>query len=575
MDFITYVPFVAGPAFRPEVGRWCCLEPNQVERWLAKRTEIVLDTETTGLEVISRKDRAFIVGLYDFHKSECAVVPLPDVRDREEFRLSLHKWSGTRDNSAIYGHNLRFDAHALGMPYYFSGAYDTMVAHYGTSTASLHGLDPLARIYRWPKKATLPELKAGKGPELLNTSGGRERLFLYLLDDLLFTAELVAKVRPASCFWEDMELEAALYRMERLGVEVNGGRLGELHNKVGMQARFTKEAIEGQYGFRGSLTSPKQIGDYLVSQGVQLPKSKKGNQWSTDSKTVLMPLADGGNPFVIDLLEWRRLYKLETAFLRPLNGARRVFPSIRSTSTATGRLSYASPNLQQIPARTELGKELRCCFATGGYVSVCDYSQIELRVAAALSGEPGLIEAYKKGEDVHEIVAKAASLPSRFAAKEINFGLLNNMGARRLAVSLKCSVEEARAYLNRYNYQFLELANWRRAVVEQAKRHGCAMTEAGRARMYGVDDNYSTAVSVRVQGTAAEIMRRAVLLAHQSGLEPILTVHDELVVRDNSKGEAGKELRGLMERAAQEVLPTAPFSFPVSLGHGVSWGDAK
>jgi DNA polymerase-1 len=554
---------------------YCRPNPQQLHALLnaaPEGTPWVIDTETTGLEVRGpgAKDTAVWVGLLPLNGSIAVIL------DRGIFDL-------VRDRIAelqLIGHNVRFDLHALDF-HPKKPPIDTMAAPYFGNMAASKSLDFLAAKRGYPKLATPHELKTGQIEKL-----PFETLAAYLADDVLFTERLYREQEKFIRHFkleDDFALERAVFNMEQRGVILDEQRLRAARNLAKTDIAAAKLRLTSM-GFpaTANIDSPTQIAAWLIENGRRLPLTPSGKPKC--DKFVLQDLADKGDTFAEVLINYRRLTKLDSAFLSKLpeharNG--RIYPSINTMLTRTGRFSYSDPNLQQIPKgrNLPLAKEIRQCLTGEGGVSVADYSQVELRVAAALSKEPVLLEAFAAGRDVHrEVAAKMlgkspdqVSDVERFGAKAVNFGILNGMGASRLAVELKSSVAHAAGFLEEYRSAMPALTQWMFDLWERAETDRIAYTCSGRTRIFGEGESTRPAVSVLVQGTAAELMRAAIVFADESRLRPILAVHDELVIEGQGHE---RELAEAMRYAAESRFPEALYgvSFPADGFSALTWG---
>jgi len=288
------------------------------------------------------------------------------------------------------------------------------------------------------------------------------------------------------------------------------------------------------------------------------------------------------------VIDYRKVTKLRSAFIEPLPRMAQdgiLYPRTNTTRTRTGRFSCDTPNLQQIPKRGPLGKALRGCMTSPNNdgVIACDFAQVELRVAAAFADEPVLLEAFAEGRCPHtEVAAKMTGKATgevtpdeRFKAKAVNFGILNGMGAKRLAFELKSDKKTASRFLKDYKRNLPKLNDWMEGVWREAEEFRVAKTVAGRTRIFTSNEETRPAVSVIVQGSAAELIRHSLVAAHDAGLEPLLTVHDEILVGTADEAKAEK-LRQVMEHAANsayaDVFGSVKFLAEASLGR--TWGDA-
>lgn len=480
----------------------------------------------------------------------------------------------------LVGQNLRFDLHAADLTPRQTWV-DTMNMKYFMGTTALKGLDHQAAMYGMPKIATPDAIKKGRLLEMPD-----EAVMEYLADDVFTTGivyhSTIDKYEAAAPAWE-WDLEATLYAMERRGVRVLRDRLHELRREVQATEQGAARRLR-ELGFTGSPASPAQVAAWLTDEcGYTLPKTDKGAP-----STATPGLEEIGGFESEAIVAWRKAYKLRTAFMDTLPNFIRptglVHCDLRSASTSTGRLSCAEPNLQQIPKRSEVGKVFRRCFTgPSGSVTVADYSQMEMRVAAALSGDPILLEIFAEGKDLHDEVARQVGGQSevsgddRVKAKAINFGILNGMKPKRLAHQMTSmtgyaqtyTYDEAKRFYDGYRQRFHVLAEWMDATWAGAAAEKLVFTEAGRLRGYGDFDSKLSAVSVRVQGTAAEVVRVALVRAEQAGLLPILQVHDEILCDGAGQAEALSEV---MEAAAHEFPALRSVRFAVDAEDNETWG---
>jgi len=543
----------------------------------------ILDTETDGLQVrgpLSR-DKAWIIGLLAHGTG--AVFFIDTAAPEYPAMLKI------LERMPLVGHNLRFDIHAMGahpaQPW-----NDTMLAVYSQNTRRRKSLDDLAKLFGRSKVATMGELKGKKKQQntihLLRRGlyDWDEKLLQYLEDDLVVTSKLWT--RYSRCHTDLMgKVEFAVQRMEDRGIRLLTDRLEALARDIRPLVQTNQDFITHK-GFNGNLNSPKQVLAFLNSRGFSIE--------STNTKLVLEPMfLDTGDPLLGAILMYRSWQKKERDFCQTLpkfvqpDGL--IHGGIKTARTATGRFSHEDPNLGQIPKQGKtpqergISKRFRSCFqgASGG-CSGADFSQVELRVAAALSCDERMLEAFAQGEDPHAATAAATSgcsiekLPDgeRFKAKATNFGILNGMGAARLALQIRTPVSEARKFIDKHRKAHPELHCWMRVQTLMAEASSCAHALDGTQRIYpdGKDRNHITsAVSQQVQGTAAALMKHALVACDEAGLRPILSVHDELVGDVLDKGE---EYAKIMQDAANQAFPESRLkqvSFVAEGGQGETW----
>ncbi|MBO4318161.1 MAG: DNA polymerase I, partial [Mailhella sp.] len=418
-----------------------------------------------------------------------------------------------------------------------------------------------------------------------------------------FSAQMAGRGLLPVLFNIEMPLSSVLAGMEQNGIAIDLSRLkaflGEVSEELEALTRSIYEAAGGPFNIR----SAQQIGELLFKKlGLRSSGETRGGQAKT-SADVLDRLA-GDHPVVRDLLEYRKLEKMRSTYLEPLPQSAgpdgRVHTTFNITATATGRLSSSNPNLQNIPVRGDMGRRMRSCFtaAPGHKLISADYSQIELRVLAHCSGDEKLKTSFLNGEDIHARTAAelfglpmdAVSPDLRRKAKTINFGLIYGMGARKLAQDLSIPQSEAKRFMEEYFKKFSDIKAFFDSVENYAREHACVVTLAGRQRPLPDIRSQSgqaralaerQAVNTLIQGTAADIIKIAMLAAAQDGTlrdlgaKLLLQIHDELVaeVPEQHAETAAKRLAELMQDASPDGKP---LSVPliVEYGIGQNWGEA-
>lgn len=527
----------------------------------------ILDTETNGLDVVGKDapHRAYWIGLMPENTNTCFII------SREEF----DEWARPYvSRMHLIGHNLLFDMHALDMQAY--KYTDTMLSAYFINTGSRIGMDHIAKKLGYPKIETPDALKKGQ-IEFME----KQELEEYLADDCRFTNIMHQQLNWNPNMEMDMELGRAIFSMEDRGVRLLEDKLKKVHEELNVIVDNTYNALTDS-GFHGDPNSPKQVATFLLSKGRKLPITEKGNV--STSKLVLQRMADNGDDLAQKILAYRKAIKLDSSFLKPLPRLARdgiLYPLTNIAGTVTGRFSCSKPNLQQIPKRGTLGKSIRKCMTSPLDIGVtaCDYSQVELRVAAAMANEPVLLEAFNSGGDPHTEVAgkmlgkrvEDITPEERYKAKAVNFGILNGMGARRLAIELKSDYDEANRFLNEYKRNLPHLSAWMEGVWREAETFGIVRTLSGRTRVFVGEESTRPSISVVVQGTAAELIRHSIVGAHRAGLPLMLSVHDEILVQ----GDYREELKEVMEFCANNAFPEVlgKVSFTAEATFGNTWGD--
>jgi DNA polymerase-1 len=493
-------------------------------------------------------------------------------------------------------------------------AFDTMLESYVfNSTGSRHDMDSLALKYLG-RQTTHYEDVAGKGAKQIPFSQVRiEDASHYAAEDADVTLQLHEHLWPRlqqeptlAAVLQDIEvpLIPVLARMEQCGVRIDGALLAQQSREMAEQMlKLEKEAHEAA-GQPFNLGSPKQLQEILFEvKGLPVIRKTPTGQPST-AEDVLQELAvDYELPSLI--LEYRALSKLKSTYtdrlpeqINPRTG--RVHTSYHQAVAATGRLSSSDPNLQNIPVRTPLGRRIRQAFVApaGWLIVACDYSQIELRIMAHLSGDPGLLKAFRNNVDVHQATAsevfgvpyEQVQADQRRAAKAINFGLMYGMSAFGLSRQLNIGRPEAQAYMDTYFVRYPGVRQFMDETREKAREQCYVETLFGR-RLYLTDINASNlqrrqgaeraAINAPMQGTAADIIKRAMITVDdwlqqnmQTG-EPaarlIMQVHDELVleVREDQLDTVREAVVERMARAADLDVPLV-----VDCGHGPNWDTA-
>jgi DNA polymerase-1 len=595
------------------------LDPARLDTWLARLAAaklFVIDTETTSLDYI----QARIVGLsFAVEAGAAAYVPLahtyvgaPAQLDREAVlaRLKPLLEDPARPKA---GQNLKYDMsvlanHGIGLQ---GIAHDTMLESYVLdSTASRHDLDSLALKYLGHKTIHFEDI-AGKGAKQL----GFDQVPIevagpYAAEDAEVTLRLHQTFWPRlkqmpglAHLYRDIEipLVPVLSRMERQGVRIDRERLAAQSRDLTERIAALEEAAHAVAGRPFNLGSPKQIGDiFFTEQGLPvMEKTPKGAP--STSESVLQQLADAGHELPRIILEHRGLAKLKSTYtdklpqmVSPVTG--RVHTSYHQAVAATGRLSSSDPNLQNIPIRSEDGRRIRLAFIAdpGCKLIAADYSQIELRIMAHLSGDERLLAAFAAGQDIHQATAAEVwglapdqvSANQRRSAKAINFGLIYGMSAFGLARQLGVERGEAQAYVDLYFQRYTGVKEFMDRTRQQARRDKYVETLFGR-RLYLPDIDHPnqarragaerTAINAPMQGTAADIIKRAMIAADawiQTTHPPahmIMQVHDELVfeVAQDAVTEAAKHIRACMDSAADLAVP-----LQVQIGVGDNWEEA-
>jgi DNA polymerase I len=595
------------------------LTEQQFDYWLKRLEQAELfafDTETTSLDY----SKAQIVGVsFAIEIGKAAYLPLahnyldaPAQLNRTAVLARLRPLLED-PNKAKLGQNLKYDAHVLanhGIT--LRGiAHDTMLESYVlNSTATKHNMDDLAKTYLGINTIRYEQV-AGKGTKQLNFSEvAIDKAATYAAEDADITLRLHHTLHekltqhPAllKLYSElEMPLVPVLARIEQRGVLIDTAMLAEQSLELANHLIALEQQAHDVAGHSFNLGSPKQIQDILYKQ-LHLPVLKKTptGQPSTD-ESVLQELADQDYQLPKLILEHRGLSKLKSTYTDKLPQqvdakTGRVHTSYHQAVTATGRLSSSEPNLQNIPIRSETGRKIRQAFiAPEGYkIVAADYSQIELRIMAHLSNDAGLIHAFNTGQDVHRATAaevfgvapEQVTNDLRRSAKAINFGLIYGMSAHGLAAQLGLSKTQAQSYIDLYFTRYPDVKAYMDNIRDLARRQGYVETLFGR-RLYLPDINARnpmsrqaaerTAINAPMQGTAADIIKRAMLAVDNwlqtshAPVQMIMQVHDELVfeIQETELTNCTDKIKQLMSHAADLTVPLV-----VDVGVGNNWDEA-
>ena len=598
-------------------GYVCILTEAQLDAWLEKITRaerVAFDTETTALDSMT----AELVGMsFAVKAGEAAYLPLshrypgaPDQLNREAALFKLKPWLESERPQKI-GQNLKFDRHVLANHgIRLKGiAHDTLLESYVAESHMPHDLDSLAARFTSLSVITYQDV-AGKGAKQIGFDQvDIDTATRYAAEDADVTLRvhdaLYPQIEPVPGLrqvYESIELPVAdiLFRMERNGVLLDRDRLAAQGRELGeAMLRLENQAYQ-LAGHPFNLNSPKQIQEIFFGE-MKLPVIKKtpSGQPSTDEEVLETLAAD--YPLPKTLLEYRGLAKLKSTYtdkLPQMVNAKtgRVHTSYSQATAVTGRLSSSDPNLQNIPVRTSEGRRIREAFIAppGSVIVSADYSQIELRIMAHLSGDEGLLIAFAEDRDIHTATASEVfgvaldevSSDQRRMAKVINFGLIYGMSAFGLASQLNLERSAAQAYIDRYFARYPGVADYMQRTREQARSQGFVETVFGR-RLYLPEINSKNparrqgaeraAINAPMQGTAADLIKLS-MIAVQGWLDTenlhskmIMQVHDELVleVPEGELHEVRTRLPQLMAAVAQLKVP-----LKAEVGSGPNWEAA-
>ena len=576
---------------------------------LCKQKQFVFDTETTNIDVYS----AELVGLsFAIKAHEAWYLSMPAEREACQKKLELLRPLFENEGIQKIGQNLKYDISMLAQ-YGISvkgPMFDTMLAHYLLEPEQRHNMDYLAEVYL--NYLTIPiEDLIGKGRQQKTMREVPvEQVKEYAAEDADITLQLYEKLMPLlkengveKLFYEiEMPLVPVLSRMEANGVKIDTENLQQISEEFGKEIRKIEEQIYQAAGTPFNIASPKQLGEILFEKLKIDEKAKKTKtgQYAT-GEDVLQKLSHK-HPIIQMILDYRSFTKLKSTYLdalpalvNPKDGL--IHTSYNQAVTATGRLSSNNPNLQNIPVRTEKGREIRRAFVPRSpqyTLLAADYSQIELRIIAHLSQDPAMVNDFNLGHDIHAATAaKVFHVPmeqvtkeQRSRAKAVNFGIIYGMSAFGLAERMELSRSEAADIIKKYFEEYAGIKEYMNRSIALARERGYAETILGRRR-YLRDINGANsvvrgfaernAINAPIQGSSADMIKIAMIGIHQElerlkmQSKMILQVHDELVFDAHLD-----ELDTLKAIVNDKMVNALPLSVPVvvEMNTGSNWLEA-
>jgi len=563
---------------------------------------VAFDTETNSLDAYNAK----IVGFsFAINAQEAYYVPI------------AHHYLGVGDqisladakralimllNHKVVGQNLKYDLAVIENNFGIKDVHiyaDTMLLAWLLNPENNVGLDTLALRFFNHAMVKFKDVVA-KGENFSTVP--LEKACEYASEDAWMTLRLYHKLHE---MLEPHLLDLAkevefpfiqtLMKMEREGIKVDGAYFETLLKRTDSAIEALKAEIFALCEATFNLNSTQQLGAVLFEQ-LGLPTVKKTKTGYSTDENVLNELLDK-HPSIAKILEYRELYNLRSTYIEPLlklskeSSLGRVHTSFMQTGTSTGRLSSKDPNLQNIPVKTELGREVRGGFvAKEGYKLIgIDYSQIELRLLAHFSGDEAMVEAFRTGKDIHKETAlklfgEAEASAKRSVAKSINFGLLYGMGPKRLSETIGISTKEAKSYIESYFATFPTIKNFLTGIAENAKKEGFVQTLLGRKRFFDFEHangmQYAgylrEAVNTVFQGSAADLIKlsmnkiMATLVDDEAKL--LLQIHDELIFE--VKEERAEAFATQAQKVMEEIY-TLEVPLKVSIAIGNNWGELK
>jgi DNA polymerase-1 len=579
---------------------------------LAKQKSFCFDTETTGLDAL----RAELVGM-SFSIKPCEGYWVPVPANQEETKKIVEEFKSVFENEKIekIGQNIKYDMTVL-LQYDVQvkgSLFDTMIAHFLIQPDMKHSMDIMSESFLGYSPVKIETLigKKERGKEQGNMRDvPLEQIAEYAAEDSDITLQLYEKLSPqlkkynAEKLFNDVEmpLVPVLTAMEAEGINLDINALHDLSKTLEKDIDIYQNEIQKLAGTEFNVGSPKQVGEILFEKMkiVEKPVKTKTGQYST-AEDVLSKI-EHKHPIIKKILDYRELVKLKSTYVdtlpemvNPRTG--RIHTSYNQVVAVTGRLSSDNPNLQNIPIRTERGREIRKAFIprdSDHILLSADYSQIELRIIAEISGDKGMIDAFKSGEDIHSTTAakvygvalKDVNADMRRNAKMVNFGIIYGISAFGLADRLNITRTEAKGIIENYFMQYPQIKEYMDESIEGARSKGYVETVMGRRR-YLRDINSANqtvrgfaernAINAPIQGSAADMIKIAMINIHQ-GLQKkklkskmLLQVHDELVF-DVFK----PELDEVKEFVLDKMKSALPLKVPVEVGvgSGVNWLEA-
>jgi DNA polymerase-1 len=578
---------------------------------LLNQTSVCFDTETTGIDALN----AELVGMsFSWEKGKGFYVPVPE--NKEETQILVDKFKPFFESETIekIGQNIKYDLKILShYGVQIKGKlFDTMIAHYLINPDMRHGMDVLSETYlKYSPKSIVTLIgKKGKNQQSMRDVP-LEEIKEYAAEDADITLQLKEVFSPildkaeTKKLFEEIEIPLipVLAAMELEGINLDVPFLKSMSVEMAKESAELEQKIYETAGEKFNLASPKQLGDILFDKlkigGTKQKKTKTG-QYATGEE--ILSYLEKDNPIVKDILEWRQMVKLQSTYIDALPNqvdatTGRVHTDYMQTVAATGRLSSNNPNLQNIPIRTERGRLIRKAFIARdeNYTLLsADYSQIELRIIAALSGEENMIKAFQNHEDIHKsTAAKVFNVPleevtkeQRSNAKTVNFGIIYGVSAFGLSNQTSLSRSESAALIDAYYATYPKLKSYMSNQVDFARENGYVQTVLGRRR-YLKDINSANAmvrsgaernaVNAPIQGSAADIIKIAMINIHKKltsenwKSKMLLQVHDELVfdVHNSELEKIQPMVKHEMENAFLLDVP-----LDVEMGTGRNWLEA-
>jgi DNA polymerase-1 len=606
----------------------CVTTEAQLDEWIARAAAarlVAIDTETSMLDAM----RADLAGIsLAVGANQACYIPLghggtdmfAEKPEQIPLAVAIARLKPLLESDAVLkvGQNIKYDLNVLARHgIHVAPVDDTMIISFcmdaGRSLDGIgggHGMDELSERHLSHTTLTFKDI-CGTGKKAIPFGEvPLDRATQYAAEDADVTWRLHSQLKPRLSYESgtriyervDRPLIPVVAQMERHGIRVDREKLAGLSSQFAEAIGALEAEIFEKVGQSFTIGSPKQLGDILFDKlGYKGGKKGKSGQYSTD-QSILEGLAAQGAEVATKVLEWRQLSKLRSTYTEALQAAinpatQRVHTSYSLVGAQTGRLSSTDPNLQNIPIRTEIGRQIRDCFVAepGNVLLSADYSQIELRLAAHMADVPSLKDAFAQGEDIHSRTAMemfgVVDRDTRGRAKTINFAILYGISRWGLGGRLGVPADEAQAMIDRYFERFPGIQRYIHETLESVRAKGYSETLFGRKTWFPRVNSKNqaerqgserAAINAPIQGTSADIIKRAMVRMNPAlaaaGLgyvRMLLQVHDELVF-ELPEGDAEAAAPVIRQVMAEAATPAVSLDVPlgVEIGFGLSWGAA-
>ena len=577
---------------------------------LKQHHEFCFDTETTSLNTLN----AELVGFsFSVKEHEAYYVPINESKQLALEQINLFKPLFEDETKTLIGQNIKYDYQVLknyGIDIK-NKLFDTMVAHFLIMPDMRHNMDLLAQTYLNYSPVSISTLIGKKGSDQLSMRSVDINLIKdYAAEDADITLQLKNNFVPKLIEHEleklfnevELPLIKVLANIEREGINIDVPALKEFSLQLQNDIAIVEAEIQSFAGTKFNVSSPKQVGEILFEylKIIDKPKKTKTGQYAT-GEDVLSKL-ESLHPIVAKILDYRELVKLKNTYVDTLpelvnKTTGRIHTSFNQVVAVTGRLSSDNPNLQNIPIRTEKGRQIRKAFIPRDQNHIllsADYSQIELRIVASISGDTNMCEAFRLKKDIHTATAAKVfgvnedevTKEMRYKSKSVNFGIIYGQGAFGLASNLNIPRKEAQDLINNYFKEYGAIKNYMDDTIEFARENGFVKTLLGRKRwLSDINSNNATvrnyaernAINAPIQGSAADMIKMAMINIYNElknnnfKTKMLLQVHDELVF-DVYKPEL-EIVKPIIEKLMREALPLK-VPVEVGIGVGLNWLEA-